>query len=47
MGGGPDGGDCPRSRGIVGGTGDFRNARGEVTAVVVAPSIFDLTYDLD
>jgi hypothetical protein len=33
--------------GIVGGTGNFRNARGEVTAVVVAPGLFDLTYDLD
>jgi hypothetical protein len=33
--------------GIVGGTGDFRNARGEVTAVVVARGIFDLTYDHD
>jgi hypothetical protein len=33
--------------GIVGGTGDFRTARGEVTAVVVAPGLFDLTYDLD
>jgi hypothetical protein len=31
---------------IVGGTGDFRYARGKVTAVVVAPGLFDLTYDL-
>ena len=34
-------------RGIVGGTGDFRTARGEVTAVVTAPGLFDVTYDLD
>jgi hypothetical protein len=33
--------------GIVGGTGEFYNARGEVMANVVAHGIFDLTYDLD
>jgi type IV secretory pathway VirB2 component (pilin) len=33
--------------GILGGTGDFRRARGDVTAIVTAPGIFDITYDLD
>jgi hypothetical protein len=29
--------------GILGGTGDFRTARGDVTAIVTAPGIFDIT----
>ena len=33
--------------GIVGGTGGFRNVCGEVTALVVARGLYDLTYDLD
>ena len=33
--------------GILGGTGDFRKARGEVIAVVPAPGISDVTFDLD
>jgi hypothetical protein len=33
--------------GMLGGTGDFRKARGEVIAVVPAPGIFDVTFDLD
>jgi hypothetical protein len=28
--------------GIVGGTGDFRTARGDVTAIVTPPGIFDI-----
>jgi hypothetical protein len=33
--------------GILGGTGDFRKAHGEVIAVVPAPGISDVTFDLD
>jgi hypothetical protein len=33
--------------GILGGTGDFRKARGEVIAVVTALGIFDVTFDLN
>jgi hypothetical protein len=33
--------------GILGGTDDFRKARGEVIIVVTAPGIFDNTFDLD
>jgi hypothetical protein len=33
--------------GIVGGTGDFRNARGEAMAVVTAPETIEVTFDLD
>jgi allene oxide cyclase-like protein len=33
--------------GILGGTGDFRKAHGEVIAVVTAPGISDVTFDLD
>jgi hypothetical protein len=33
--------------GILGGTGDFRKARGEASAVVTAPGISDVTFDLD
>jgi hypothetical protein len=33
--------------GILGGTGDFRNARGEAMAVVTAPGVSDVTFDLD
>jgi hypothetical protein len=33
--------------GILGGTDDFRKARGEVIIVVTAPGIFDSTFDLD
>ena len=33
--------------GILGCTGDFRKARGEVIAVVPALGISDVTFDLD
>jgi hypothetical protein len=33
-------------RGIVGGTGDFRTARGEVSVVVTGPGLFDVTFDV-
>jgi hypothetical protein len=33
--------------GILGGTGDFRNARGEANAVVTAPGISEVMFDLD
>jgi hypothetical protein len=33
--------------GMIDGTSDFRTARGKVTAVVVAPGLFDRTYGLD
>jgi hypothetical protein len=33
--------------GILGGTGGFHKARGDVMAVVTAPDRIDLTFDLD
>jgi hypothetical protein len=33
--------------GVLGGTGDFRNARGEATLVVTTTEIIDVTLDLD
>ena len=33
--------------GILGGTDDFREARGDVTAVVTAPNTTEVTFDLD
>jgi Allene oxide cyclase barrel like domain len=33
--------------GIFGGTGDFRQARGEATLVVISPTLQDATFDLD
>jgi hypothetical protein len=33
--------------GMLGGTGDFRNARGEAMAVVTAPETIEVTFDLD
>ena len=32
--------------GILGGTGDFRQARGEATLVVISPTLQDATFDL-
>jgi hypothetical protein len=33
--------------GIVGGTEDFRQARGEATLVVLSPTLQDATFDLE
>ena len=33
--------------GILGGTGDFRKARGEANAFVTTPGLTDVTLDLD
>jgi len=33
--------------GIFGGTGDFRQARGEATLVVISPELQDATFDLE
>jgi hypothetical protein len=33
--------------GIFGGTGDFRQARGEATLVVISPTLQDATFDLE
>ena len=33
--------------GILGGTGDFRTARGEVTLVVITPDLQDATFDIE
>lgn len=33
-------------RGILGGTGAFRTARGEVSVVVTGPGLFDVTFDV-
>jgi hypothetical protein len=33
--------------GILGGTDDFRNARGDVMLVVTTPDIIDVTFDLN
>jgi hypothetical protein len=33
--------------GILGGTDEFRNARGEATLVVTTAEIMDVTFDLD
>jgi hypothetical protein len=41
----PEVGDTGRF-GILGGTGAFRNARGEATLVVTTPELMDVTFDL-
>jgi hypothetical protein len=41
----PEVGDTGRF-GILGGTDDFRNARGEATLVVTTPEFMDVTFDL-
>jgi hypothetical protein len=33
--------------GILGGTGDFRKARGDATIVVTSPEFMDVTFELD
>ena len=33
--------------GILGGTDDFRTARGDVTVVVITPELQDITFDLE
>ena len=33
--------------GILGGTDDFRTARGDVTIVVITPELQDATFDLE
>jgi hypothetical protein len=33
--------------GILGGTDDFRTARGDVTVVVITPERQDVTFDLE
>ena len=33
--------------GILGGTADFRTARGDVTVVVITPELQDVTFDLE